>query len=125
MKKGSPIHFQSAMAPPDIFTSGWASKNVWKRKLGSLASNPDWPPSPIIVFSHFDGFPCVCQVPLSCVPPWSRFELNGLTERLWDCSVGEPLLRDSSFVGTLDRSCWQRARVVPVIPRGAQNCDAS
>src|SRR4026209_369243 len=105
MKNGSPIQFQSAMAPPEKFTSGWASKNVWKRKSGPLASKPDWPPSPIIVFSHFDGLPCVCQVPLSCVPPCSRFELNGLTERLWHWSGAEPLLRDSSSVGTLERSC--------------------
>ena len=55
---------------------------MWKRKSGMAASKPDWPPSPIIVFSHRFVLPCVSHVPLSCVPPWTIFELNGLTERL-------------------------------------------
>ena len=84
---------------------------MWKRKLGLAASKPDWPPSPIIVFSHFTGLPGVCHVPLSCVPPWSRLTLNGLTDRLWNCSVGEALVQALQLVGTRDSSCRQRAEL--------------
>jgi hypothetical protein len=40
-KIGSEIQFQSVIAPSEKFTSGEASKNVWKRKCGSVASKPD------------------------------------------------------------------------------------
>ena len=108
-KIGSPIQFQSAMSPLLKFTSGVALKKVWKRKAGSPTSKPDWPPSPIIVFSHLVGLPGVCHVPLSCVPPCSTLTLNGLTERLWNCSVDSPLFMPVSLLGTRDSSCLQRA----------------
>ena len=65
-----------------------ASKNVWKRKFGSATSKPDWPPSPIIVFSHLHRVArrsprCRCP---ACRPGGACW-LCGLTDRLMNCSV--------------------------------------
>src|SRR5262245_53248980 len=86
---------------------------VWNRKSGRPTSKPDCPPSPIILLSHLLGFPVVCQVPLSCVPPCSRLVLNGLTDRLWNCSVLRPLFRPSSLDGIRESICRHRSRAAP------------
>src|SRR5512143_897813 len=80
-------------------------------------SNPDWPPSPMIVFSHLFGLPSDSQVPLSCVPPWRTLTLCGLTERLWNWSVVSPLLRLWSSDGIRESICLQRSSEAPLSPR--------
>src|SRR5512139_1537301 len=79
-------------------------------------SKPDWPPSPIIVFSHLTGLPVDSHVPLSCVPPWTSFTLNGFTDRLWNWSVDSPLFMLSSFDGIAESICLQRSSAAPVKP---------
>ena len=81
------------------------SKNEWKRKFGLAASKPFQPPSPIIVFSHFTGFPGVSHVPLSCVPPWSSCGLCGLAVTLIHWSVDRPSLIPSSLDGIAESIC--------------------
>src|SRR5512136_148595 len=71
----------------------------------------------MIVFSHLTGLPSDSQVPLSCVPPWRTFTLNGLTERLWNWSVGSPLFRLSSLDGIAESICRHRSSDAPLSPR--------
>src|SRR5262245_55872387 len=91
--------------------------NVWNLNLELETSKPDWPPSPIIMFCQVFGLPLVCHVPLSWVPPCSRFLSCGLTDRLWNCSVLRPVFILSSLDGIRDSICWQRARALPDRPR--------
>src|SRR5919197_221994 len=124
-KNGSLFQFQSAVAPFEKFTSICLSKYVWNRNDGSATSKPDWPPSPTIEFVHRTGLPSVVHVPLSCVPPWSTLTLNGLTDRLWNCSVVSPWLMPWSRVGTRESICLQRASRVALSPRESHSLETS
>src|ERR1700682_1291573 len=86
-------------------------------------SKPDWPPSPMIVLTHLLVLPPFSQVPLSCVPPWSWFLSKGLTDRLWNCRVVNPLFMPVSRVGTCDSSCSQRDFMGSTSPRGPHQLD--
>src|SRR6266498_5489758 len=105
------------MSPLSKLTSGDAPVKLWKRNPGMPTSKPDWPPSPIIVFSHVTVSPADCHVPLSCVPPCRSVTSCGLTERLWNWSVDRPLFRLVSFDGMRESSCLQRTSLSPLSPR--------
>jgi hypothetical protein len=62
-----------------------------------------------MVLRQTTGLPPFSQVPLSCVPPCSRFLSCGLTDRLVNCSVVRPLLTLSSLDGIAESICLQRA----------------
>src|SRR6188472_4210887 len=82
----------------------------------------DWPPSPpaaLIQPVRFEND----HVPLSCVPPSSSSGMpGGLTETLWNSSVGRPLLRLKFLTGTARSSCLQMRFSGGVRPRVAHAC---
>src|SRR5437899_10951150 len=64
--------------------------------------------------------PLYWNVPLSCVPPCSRFfGCCALTERLWNCSVLTPRFIEISWFGTRESSDWQSAVSAASRPRDA------
>src|SRR4029453_14967248 len=69
--------------------------------------------------------PVVSNVPLSCVPPIRFLESNGLTDRLWNCSVDRPLFKLNRCEGTRESSCWHNVKPFPVRPRAAHCAETS
>src|SRR5437879_6087310 len=90
-------------------------------------SVPDCPPSPPTDSNQLPvPFALKAKVPLSCVPP--RISFKGFfrfTERLWNCSVTNPLFMLKICVGMAASHIRQSVRFVPVIPRLSQSADAS
>src|SRR6266498_4007329 len=66
------------------------------------------------------------NVPLSCVPPWSRFVgCCADADRLWNCKVESPRLRLVRSVGTRARRLLHFARSAALRPRELQAADPS
>ena len=83
---------------------------MWNRNSGSRRRSPTGRRRRSSCSATRPGRP-VSHVPLSCVPPCSMFALCGLTDRLWNWSVRSPLFSPSSFDGTRESICLQRASV--------------
>src|SRR6266702_466235 len=63
------------------------------------------------------------NVPLSCVPPCRCAALSAATDRLWNCKVESPVFKLWRKVGTLESNWSQRAKSVPLSPRGVAHWD--
>src|SRR6266508_1858743 len=70
-----------------------------------------------MICGHSSRPPLNSNVPLSCVPPMSRWEFFALTEKLWNCRVGRFLFIGISWFGTRDRSDLQNAVSAALRPR--------
>jgi hypothetical protein len=57
-----------------------------------------------MLVGHRTFEPVYARVPLSCVPPINDVNgRQGLTDKLWNCSVDRPAFMLISLRGTLDR----------------------
>src|SRR5215210_225982 len=97
---------------------------VWKRVLGSVASKPESPPSPVIGRSQV-GLPEKDSVPLSCVPVDAVSARRWLTPMLFICSVPRPAFTVSSFAGIRLSHDWQSARKAELRPRSLHMLEPS
>src|SRR5262245_66632162 len=71
-----------------------------------------------MICGHTLREPLYWNVPLSCVPPCSRFCGRwALTERLWNCSVDRPLFMFTSWLGTRPSRLLQSALSSALSPR--------
>src|SRR3954466_15865868 len=77
---------------------------VWKRKCGSVASNPLSHTSPVSGSSHVFE-PVNMTVPLSCKPVIASFSLHGLTEMLYICRSPSPAFTTWISLGILLSHC--------------------
>src|SRR5205823_8338337 len=113
---GSAITSHHTSLEPWKFTSGDASKKLWKRMFALNALIPDWPPSPKMVTNQLPLLKAC--VPLSCVPPSrSCSGFAGLSDRLWYWSVPSPSFSEVIEVGIFSSHWRQSVRSAPVRPR--------
>src|SRR5512138_3676496 len=72
-----------------------------------------------MICGHTTAEPVVSYVPLSCVPPCRCFGLSPATEKLWNCSVDNPLFRLNRCFGTRESNCLHAVICEPESPRSS------